>query len=95
MSSVVVAIDDGGQDAGFIASSSINQVVVDGPQSVPLEVVVISGGVISTAQPLSVVVQCDGEVVSGAAVVAENWFGDLSLQLYNWRSLFYPGWWGI
>ena len=29
MSSVVVAIDDGGQDAGFIASSSINQIVVN------------------------------------------------------------------
>lgn len=95
MSSVVAAIDNGGQDAGFVASSSINQIVVDGPQSVPLEVVVIGGGIINRAQDLSVVLQYDGEVVEGAAVATENWFGSLSLQLYNWRSLFYPGWWGI
>lgn len=94
MSNIVAALDNGGQSASLSISSSINQIIIDDPQPVALDVVVLGGGVISQSQELSIALNYNGEVVQGGAIAAENWFGDMALQLYNWRSLFYLDWWG-
>lgn len=94
MSSTVAAIDNEGGNASLFTSLSINQIIVDDPLPVALEVIAIGGSAVGRSQDLSIALNYDGETSQDGAVVAENYWGDMSQQLYGWLNLFYLDWWG-